>query len=131
MVQPKIDQVTREVLEKITPTPADRAKMEALAKALELKVSAACEEFGVEAIVRVEGSLAKDTWLQGDPDIDVFMRLPATVPRKSLGEIALKIARRATEGSKQIERFAEHPYLEAFIDGIRLNIVPCYDALPW
>jgi tRNA nucleotidyltransferase (CCA-adding enzyme) len=129
-MQAEIDQVTRKVLDEITPTSASRAKMEALAKELELKVSAACEEFGVEATVRVEGSVAKDTWLEGDPDIDVFMRLPPAVPRKSLGEIALKIARKATEGSKQVERFAEHPYLEAFIDGIRLNIVPCYDARP-
>ncbi len=126
----EIDQVTSEVLEKITPSLTDRAKMEALAKELEAKVSLACQEFGVDAVVRVEGSLAKDTWLKGDPDIDVFLRLPTTIPRNSLGDIALKIARKATEGSKQIERFAEHPYLEAFINDIRLNIVPCYDTQP-
>ncbi len=28
--------------------------------------------------------------------------------------------------SKQSERFAEHPYLEAFVDNVRVNIVPCY-----
>jgi tRNA nucleotidyltransferase (CCA-adding enzyme) len=126
----QIDAVTREILKKITPSPAERAKMEALAKALELKVFDACKEFGVEAVVRVEGSLAKGTWIRGDPDVDVFMRLPTTIPRKSLGEVALKIARKATEGSRQVERFAEHPYLEAFVDDVRVNIVPCYDARP-
>jgi tRNA nucleotidyltransferase (CCA-adding enzyme) len=129
-MQQEIDAVTRQVLEEITPTSADRQKMSALAKELELKVSAGCEEFGVEAVVRVEGSFAKDTWLRGDPDIDVFMRLPMSVPRDSLGEVALKIARKATEGAEQVERFAEHPYLEAFVDSIRVNIVPCYDAKP-
>jgi tRNA nucleotidyltransferase (CCA-adding enzyme) len=29
-----------------------------------------------------------------------------------------------------VERFAEHPYLEAFVDGTRVNIVPCYDVQP-
>jgi tRNA nucleotidyltransferase (CCA-adding enzyme) len=101
-----------------------------LAKQLELKVSAVCQELGIPAIVRLEGSLAKDTWIKEDPDVDVFMRLPTTIPRESLGEIALKIARKATEGSEQVERFAEHPYLEAFVDGMRVNIVPCYDAKP-
>jgi tRNA nucleotidyltransferase (CCA-adding enzyme) len=72
--------------------------------------------------------VAKDTWLSGEPDIDIFMRLPTTIPRKSLGDVALKIARKATEGSKQIERFAEHPYLEAMVDNFRVNIVPCYDV---
>jgi tRNA nucleotidyltransferase (CCA-adding enzyme) len=125
-----IDSVTREILKKITPNATDRQKMASLAKALELRVSAVCEAQGIEAVVRVEGSFAKDTWLKGDPDIDVFMRLSPSIPRMVLGETALKVAKKATEGSKQVERFAEHPYLEAFIDGIRVNIVPCYDAKP-
>ncbi len=129
-MQKKIDQIAQEIRAKITPTEADKAKMQALASELERKVSVACAEFGVKAIVRLEGSVAKDTWLREEPDVDVFMRLPTTIPRKALGEISLKIARKATEGSKQIERFAEHPYLEAFVDGTRVNIVPCYDAKP-
>jgi len=129
-MQKKIDQIAQEILAKITPTEADKAEMQALASELERKVSAACAEFGVKAIVRLEGSVAKDTWLREEPDVDVFMRLPTTIPRKALGEISLEIARKATEGSKQIERFAEHPYLEAFVDGTRVNIVPCYDAKP-
>jgi tRNA nucleotidyltransferase (CCA-adding enzyme) len=129
-MQPQIETVTREILTKITPTAVDRARMEALAKALELKVSSACEEFGIDAVVRVEGSLAKDTWIREDPDVDVFMRLPPTVPRESLGEVALKVARKATEGTVVVERFAEHPYLEAFVDDMRVNIVPCYDVKP-
>jgi tRNA nucleotidyltransferase (CCA-adding enzyme) len=125
-----IKSITKKILQKITPSQADRDNKMKLARELELKVSAACEELGVEAVVRVEGSLAKDTWLKEDPDIDIFMQLPAGIPRKSLGELALKIARKATEGSRQIERFAEHPYLEAFVNGVRINIVPCYLAKP-
>jgi tRNA nucleotidyltransferase (CCA-adding enzyme) len=126
----KLNAIHEEILKKITPTQADRAKIQALAKDLQQKVALACQEQGVKAAVRVEGSVAKDTWLREEPEIDVFMRLPATIPRRSLGEISLKIAREATRGAKQIERFAEHPYLEAFIGGVRLNIVPCYDAKP-
>jgi tRNA nucleotidyltransferase (CCA-adding enzyme) len=126
----KLNAIHEEILKKITPTQADRAKIQALAKDLQQKVAHACQEQGVKAAVRVEGSVAKDTWLREEPEIDVFMRLPATIPRRSLGEISLKIAREATRGAKQIERFAEHPYLEAFIGGVRLNIVPCYDAKP-
>ena len=126
----KLNAVTQEILKKITPTPADRAKIKALSETLQQKVTAACKEQGVDAEVRVEGSVAKDTWLREEPEIDVFMRLPPSIPRKSLGEISLKIARKATEGARQIERFAEHPYLEAFIDDVRLNIVPCYDVKP-
>ncbi len=124
----KLNDVHEEILGKITPTPVERARLSALAEELRRKVKLACEEQGVKATVRVEGSIAKDTWLREEPEIDVFMRLPITMPRKVLGEIGLKIARKATAGARQIERFAEHPYLEAFIDDVRLNIVPCYDV---
>ena len=124
----EIGKIGREVLKRITPTRDDCARIETLAKKLERKVVSACREYGVKATVRVEGSVAKDTWLREEPDVDVFMRLPTAIPRKSLGEISLKIARRAAEGAKQIERFAEHPYLEAIIDNVRVNIVPAYDV---
>ena len=123
-----IETLCRETLEEITPTKEDRAKIMGLAEELKEKVALVCEEHGLKALVRVEGSVAKDTWLREEPEIDIFMRLPTTIPRRSLGEISLKIARKATEGSEQIERFAEHPYLEAFIGDVRVNIVPCYDV---
>ena len=120
--------IYKEILNRIMPSEKERAQIEALARELETRVISACQEFGVQATVRVEGSVAKNTWLRDDPDIDVFMRLPTSIPRKALGEISIRIARKATEGSEQIERFAEHPYLEAFVKGIRVNVVPCYDV---
>ena len=129
-MQSDVIKVTQQVLKGITPTFAEKRKMEQLASALEQKVAIVCEKYGVEAIVRVEGSVAKDTWLKGDPDIDVFMRFPPSVPRKSMAEISLKVAHKATEGFEQVERFADHPYLEAYIGDTRVNIVPCYLATP-
>lgn len=125
-MQEKIQKVYTTVLKKVTPNIRERAKIETLAKKLEKKVISASKAFAVKADVRVEGSVAKDTWLSKEPDIDIFMRVPATIPRKALGNICLKIARKATEGLKQIERFAEHPYLEATVNNVRVNIVPCY-----
>ena len=127
-MQGKIEKVCTTVLERVTPKKGERAKIEALAKELEKKVVSASETLGIKTKVRLEGSVARDTWLSEEPEIDIFMRVPKTIPRKSLGDVCLKIARKATDGSKQIERFAEHPYLEAIVDGVRINIVPCYDV---
>jgi tRNA nucleotidyltransferase (CCA-adding enzyme) len=127
-MQEKIEQVCRVILEKVTPKARDRSRIEALARNLVKRVCSAAEKLKVKVIVRVEGSVAKDTWLSEEPDIDIFMRVSRTIPRKSLGEVCLKVARKATEGSKQIERFADHPYLEAFVEGTRVNIVPCYNV---
>jgi tRNA nucleotidyltransferase (CCA-adding enzyme) len=126
----EIDSITRRILEKITPSQMQREKIEAITREMEQKVSFACKETGFEAIVRVEGSVAKDTWLRENPDIDVFLRLPKSIPRKNLGDIGLKIAKKAALGYQTLERFAEHPYLEVTVEGYRVDVVPCYDAKP-
>jgi len=118
------------VLEKVTPSLQERKKLLNLSQALTERVTSAAKKMKVKVKVRVEGSVAKDTWLSGEPDIDIFMRLPTSTPRNSLGEVCLRVARAATKGSKHVERFADHPYLEAFVEGVRVNIVPCYEARP-
>jgi len=121
-----LEKVCAEVLEEVTPSRREREHILALAEELRKKVKAAAKEARVEAEVRVEGSVAKDTWLSEKPDIDVFMRVPTTMPREAFGTVCLEIARKATEGYRQVERFAEHPYLESIVDNVRVNIVPCY-----
>lgn len=123
-----INAVSKEILEKILPKKTDKAKIEEIVGELENKITVACREQNIEAIVRTEGSVAKDTWLREDPDVDVFVRLPTSIPRKDLGEVGLKIARKAAVGYRQLERFAEHPYLELYVKGYRVHIVPCYNA---
>ena len=124
----KIDQVLIQVLSDITPLDSDRKKITKIAKELEKKLLLECKKVNVNANIDLEGSVAKDTWLREDPDIDIFIRLPFVVPRKDLSQIILKIAKKATKDSKHVERYAEHPYLETFIDNIRVNIVPCYQV---
>ena len=63
IAMPQTDELTQRILQKITPSKEARAKVAALTRTLELKVADACMEEGVNAIVRVEGSVAKDTWL--------------------------------------------------------------------
>ncbi len=126
----EINNLTKNVLEKITPTVEDRAKVEAITRELELKVLLACRQDSVDAVVRVEGSVAKDTWLKENPDIDIFMRLPTSIPRKHFGTVALRIAKNAAGSYQQIERFAEHPYLQLIVEDYRVDIVPCYDTKP-
>ncbi|MGA3061376.1 MAG: CCA tRNA nucleotidyltransferase [Candidatus Bathyarchaeia archaeon] len=126
----EIEALNKLVLEKITPGKKDRSKVDSITRMIERKVDLACKKEGVLATVRVEGSVAKDTWLRENPDIDIFMRLPTSIPRKNLGNLGLKIAKEAAGKYEQIERFAEHPYLQIIVKGYRVDIVPCYDAKP-
>ena len=121
-----LEVVCADILKRINPSISERKHVLELAEQLTRKVKDAAEKAGITAEVRVEGSVAKDTWLSGEPDIDIFMRVPITVPREAFGTTCLESAKKATEGFKQVERFAEHPYLEAVVNDIRVNIVPCY-----
>jgi len=126
----RLERVLADVTRRITPSQKEREEVLSLADSLVKQVKEAAQKAKVEATIRVEGSIAKDTWLRREPDIDIFLQLPKSVPREALGTACLKIAREATRGSKQVERFAEHPYLEAFVQSTRINIVPCYKAKP-
>jgi hypothetical protein len=59
-VQDRIDKLCGEVLKRISPSEEDRKRIETLARKLEEKVAASAKKKGVEAVVRVEGSVAKD-----------------------------------------------------------------------
>ena len=121
-----LEKVCKAVLKTVTPSQKKRKKVLAVAEELKEKVAVAAKKAGVDAKVRVEGSVAKDTWLSGEPDIDIFMQVPTSMSREAFGTTCLNIAREATRGCRQVERFAEHPYLEAYVNSIRVNIVPCY-----
>jgi len=123
-----LEKVLTTVQRNTSPSQRERKKVQALATALVERVKTSAKKEGIKTQVRVEGSVAKDTWIKDEPDIDIFMRVPTSTPREAFGTICLNIAKEATRGSEQIERFAEHPYLEAIVDSVRVNIVPCYQT---
>ncbi len=126
----KLNTVLATVLKKITPNEKEKREVSSLAETLVKKVRAAAKEARLDAKIRVEGSVAKDTWLKTEPEIDIFMQSPPSTPREMFGTVCLDVAKKATKDSKQVERFAEHPYLEAVIGATLVNIVPCYRAKP-
>jgi tRNA nucleotidyltransferase (CCA-adding enzyme) len=95
---------------------------------LNAKLVREAERSGLQVEVRLDGSVAKDTWLKGDADIDIFLRVPTSLSRADLETRCLGVARRALKGYPIIERFAEHPYVETHVERVRVNVVPCYNV---
>lgn len=122
-----IEEVCFEVANKITPSQQEKEKIMNLTKEIISKLSIEAEKENVEAEIRIEGSIAKDTWLKGEADIDIFMRVsPLLLTKEDLKVKCLNIARKAFKEYKIVERYAEHPYLEVWIKETRVNIVPCF-----
>jgi len=125
----EVEALCREVLSRIEPSKKDREKIQHLTDKLQRKITKIVRERGLEINVGVEGSFAKDTWLNGEVDVDLFLLFPNTVGRERFERIALEVAEEALAPNKTQRRFAEHPYLEAEIKGIRVNIVPAYRVM--
>ena len=84
------------------------------------------ENIDVEAIL--VGSIAKDTWLSGNSDIDIFICFPLDVEEKYLKEKGLYLGYKANDYMNGLakESYASHPYLTSNINGYDVDFVPCY-----
>lgn len=122
------NQLLNDILNEIVPFDFERKRTENVANNLGKKLIAEFKKAKIDVKISLAGSIAKDTWLRRDPDIDIFIILPTNITKKDLNKVILGIAKKAIKQSKHIERFAEHPYIETYLDNIRVNIVPCYQV---
>ncbi|ADC46838.1 tRNA nucleotidyltransferase Cca [Methanobrevibacter ruminantium M1] len=87
-----------------------------------------CKEENIPAQAFAVGSVAKNTWLSGKSDIDIFIRFPLKTDEAVLKEKGLYLGYKTNDAlkGKASEHYASHPYLTCLIDGIEVDIVPCY-----
>jgi tRNA nucleotidyltransferase (CCA-adding enzyme) len=122
-IQTVLDQVAR----KVVPSGAERERMSQLSERLKGQVQNILDRAGFGGNVSIQGSFARDTWLSGEADLDIFAGFPPTMDRREWTEKVLPEIRKGIR-SKTVDRYAEHPYLEFHVDGIRVNVVPCYSV---
>lgn len=91
-----------------------------------LILEAALKLGGAEPMV--VGSVARGTFIHGDRDIDIFLLFDPSLSREALEEEGLKLARNiaGSLGTGFQEKYAEHPYINATIDGLDVDLVPCF-----
>lgn len=125
-------ELLKEVLERIKPSEEERALVNAVTQEI-LKIAE--EEIGkkdLEVTPRLVGSIAKDTYLSGDHDVDLFLAFPLEVPLEELRKIGLELGEAIGKRLESYEiAYAEHPYVRAFYKGFDVDIVPCYNVKSW
>lgn len=124
----ELEELLSEVLRRETPSPAERERAERIASRVVEALRGAARALGVGAAVEIEGSFAKDTWLSGDVDVDVFLLFDPSVPLEELRSRGLEIAKMAAGalGAGWRERYASHPYLTLEVEGFEVDVVPAY-----
>ncbi|ETA68645.1 tRNA adenylyltransferase [Methanolobus tindarius DSM 2278] len=117
-----------QVLERIKPSPDEKEKLQEVASELLARVSTIARIKGIDGIVpKLVGSAARNTWISGTHDLDIFISFPESVSREELEENGLLIAREvARNGTNVEERYAEHPYLNMNYKGFDVDLVPCF-----
>lgn len=110
------------VLAKIEPGKEEKNRINSLAR----EIISEIRKHGYPA--RVMGSVAKGTWLAGDVDIDIFVFFDQKVGEKELEKDGLKVGKAVMKkfGAKLEIGYAQHPYVRGKIQGVRIDIVPCY-----
>ncbi|MCS7136109.1 MAG: CCA tRNA nucleotidyltransferase [Nitrososphaerota archaeon] len=127
-----IEEVMIEVLQKIKPSLVESEKLMRLANELLNTVKNVSSNYKGIVDVRLEGSVAKGTWIKGREEIDVFVQFLKDVNKDALERAILEIGSAVIGkfGGKIRIRYAEHPYVEGIFDSVRVNIVACYKVEP-
>jgi tRNA nucleotidyltransferase (CCA-adding enzyme) len=114
-----------EVLSTLRPTQQERDHVCGLAKRLLMSVGQSGKAQGM-----VVGSIARHTWVSGDRDLDVFMLFDPSLSRDELELQGLALARSVAGAytDKFHEKYAEHPYINANINDVDVDLVPCYNV---
>lgn len=112
-----------EVLGRIRPREWVKAQILGIAE----RLMAAVDRSGI-AQGMVVGSIARNTWLEGDRDLDIFMLFDPSLTRDELEERGLALAREIARdlGAPFREKYAEHPYISLDFEGLDVDLVPCY-----
>jgi tRNA nucleotidyltransferase (CCA-adding enzyme) len=74
------------------------------------------------------GSFAKGTWLPDHADVDIFVKIKPSVGIEKFEEMGRDIGIETLKEYGPKLRYSDHPYVEAFVKKVRVNVVPCYDV---
>jgi len=117
-------EICERVLKEITPTEEEREAILQFCRNLVKNLTEKLQSSGIRADVHIQGSIAKDTWLAGEKDIDVFISLSKNATKEAFPRV-LEVVK-AFVGKGWVEAYAEHPYLEAEVEGYKIDFVPCF-----
>jgi tRNA nucleotidyltransferase (CCA-adding enzyme) len=117
-----------QVIRSVTPSRAEAERLKKIAEKIHTKTLIAAKKYSEVVEVVLGGSYARGTWLPSEGDIDLFVKISPSTPADKFEKLGLEIGSEATHGYPRGKKFAQHPYTEAIVEGVRVNIVPCYDV---
>jgi len=118
------NKIEKKVLSKVTPTEKYRNSVKKTTKELENILKAEIRKRKIPVKIELVGSIAKDTYLMNNMDIDFFLCFPSDYSKEEIAKNALSIGKKILKNTQ--ESYAEHPYIRGYYDDFYVEIVPCY-----
>ncbi len=128
-----IEEIIREAANILTPSPEERNRVINTADTVvKLITDGLLKRNYKNFTVTIQGSVAKDTWLPGDRDIDIFIILPRDYFDKiRSGDIVNDLIDVAVEYRLNWDiKYAQHPYVQLLVNDFEVDVVPCIRISP-
>jgi len=122
----ELNDIEKKVLDRLKPKPEEYVKVRKAFEKISNMLKEELKKEGIEAKVELEGSVAKDTWISGDLDLDLFVLYPKELGKEWLKDEGFKIILRATQNFPRRIAYAEHPYVRIIVNGLNVDIVPAF-----
>src|SRR5215472_269845 len=118
--------IIEQALHRYEPSAEDVKNLTKIANETKALVSGCRSPKVVEVVLG--GSFAKGTWLKDEVDIDIFVKIDTSVSDKEFEHLGKEIGLQSLKEYETCLRYSDHPYVEAIVSGVRVNIVPCYNV---
>lgn len=86
------------------------------------------KKYSIVSDVVFGGSFAKGTWLKNEADIDIFVKFNNQTSLEDFENYGKEIGLQSLKNFSPYLRYADHPYVEAYVESVKINVVPCFDV---
>lgn len=114
-----------------TPSPQEKKVLLNVTNMIENKIKLYISVNQLDNLVKdvvIGGSFAKGTWLKDENDIDIFIKFDPDVSTLEFEKYGKQIGIQSLKEYSPYLRYADHPYVELFVESVKFNIVPCFDV---
>ncbi len=117
-------QFLKDVLTIIKPSSEDKEKKKNVFNEIRKILGEKLEDYGLKPEISLQGSIAKDTWLLTEPEIDIFLIFPENTSKEELKEKIFPLIKESLSGFLPQTKYSEHPYITFTYKGFTIDIVP-------
>jgi tRNA nucleotidyltransferase (CCA-adding enzyme) len=127
----EINELIDEILDDCTPTDSEKTHLNNVANKVKDSITNFVSDrnnYGFVKDVVFGGSFAKGTWLKKETDIDIFVKFDSQMDIKDFENYGKEIGLQSLKDFSPYLRYADHPYVEAYVEAVKVNVVPCFDV---